>query len=730
MVGAPCGEVGVETVAHYRNGGGVAVEHGDFRHHALGGRHLCLSAERHHHGACAYGAVEHLDKTFLRAYVEVGEGVEPCLADVAAVGIAVEIALFLVGHRHADVGLLMGSVGVDESARQVDNLFAAPGEYHTRVFGNGGHDGGFEVLLFGVGQHFVHVFGVHHYCHTLLRFGDGQLGAVEAGVFLGNFVEVDKQSVGQLAYGHGDAAGAEVVTFLNERRHLFAAEHALDLTFCGRVAFLYLGTAGGKRFGGVRLGSACGTADAVAACASAEQYDDVARVGGEAFHATARSRGNHGTYLHTFGHVVGVVYLVHQTGGEANLVAVRAVARCGGGNYLTLRQFSCQSLVEGLGGVGGAGNAHGLIHVGASRKGVADTSAQTGGGSAERLYLGGVVVCLVLEIHKPFLYLAVDFDGDDDAAGVDLIGHLLVLQLACFAQTFPGKGADVHQRHVFVGAAGVLFAVVGEITLEGAFDKRTVVAFVEGDVFQLGGEGGVAAVVAPVGVEHADFRHGGVAVLLAAEIVLYVFEIVESHCQSETVVQGAECCLVHVLETVEDGHVGGLVEDGYEGVGFLLVGKAAVDGVHAVFHHGVALLLGEVAGDDVGGGRFNQRFLVFVEQLDALLGGVGALVELSGQVFHREDEVVGLFRERLLVHHVHRRFREDGDFGVLIGGVGHVFDVVAYQHTHFGGLDAEVVFHLVVEFGRFHGVILFLFYINAPYVHCSIVFMLVILCYL
>ena len=134
--------------------------------------------------------------------------------------------------------------------------------------------------------------------------------------------------------------------------------------------------------------------------------------------------------------------------------------------------------------------------------------------------------------------------------------------------------------------------MVGKILIESLFDKRTVVSVVEGDVFQFGGEGGVAAVVAPIGVEHTNLGHCGVAVLLAGEIVLNVEEVVESHCQAKAVVKLAQGVLVHILETIEDSHVGRVVENGDKGFGFLLVGKAAVHRVDAVFHYGVFLGLG------------------------------------------------------------------------------------------------------------------------------------------
>ena len=45
------------------------------------------------------------------------------------------------GHADADGGLLVGAVGVDEAAAEVDNLLAAPADDHAGIGGDGGHDG-------------------------------------------------------------------------------------------------------------------------------------------------------------------------------------------------------------------------------------------------------------------------------------------------------------------------------------------------------------------------------------------------------------------------------------------------------------------------------------------------------------------------------------------------------------------------------------------------------------
>ena len=188
------------------------------------------------------------------------------------------------------------------------------------------------------------------------------------------------------------------------------------------------------------------------------------------------------------------------------------------------------------------------------------------------------------------------------------------------------------------------------------------------------------------------------------EIALYVLEVGEGHSQPQAVVQLLQLLLAHVLEAVEDNHVGRLFEAVLQRCRLGLVGHTAVDGVHAMLHHSLALLLGELAADDVCGGALDDGFLAVVEQLDTLLGAVGALVELAGEILHREAEIAFLVREALLVHIVHRRFAEHGLLGLCESLVADILHVIAYKHAHLLGLDAEVFAHFVLQFLRLHSV--------------------------
>ena len=66
-----------------------------------------------------------------------------------------------------------------------------------------------------------------------LRLADRQFRGIQAAVLGLHTVEVDVQPVGQLADGDADAACTEVVRFLDEPRHLGAAEQAFEFALLG-----------------------------------------------------------------------------------------------------------------------------------------------------------------------------------------------------------------------------------------------------------------------------------------------------------------------------------------------------------------------------------------------------------------------------------------------------------------------------------------------------------------
>ena len=127
-----------------------------------------------------------------------------------------------------------------------------------------------------------------------------------------------------------------------------------------------------------------------------------------------------------------MIDLLHIACGKADLVAVGAVAVGRAPHQLLLGKLALHGLGYGHRGIGRPGDSHGLINISTAGKGIADGAAQAGGRSAEGLDLRGVVVGLVLEVHQPLLGLSVDLYRHHDAAGVDLVGFLLIFKLSLF----------------------------------------------------------------------------------------------------------------------------------------------------------------------------------------------------------------------------------------------------------------------------------------------------------
>ena len=149
--------------------------------------------------------------------------------------------------------MLLGAVGVQELAGQIDDESAVPGHAQSCFFSDRRDNGGFEVFARSIFAEFLRILLCDDYRHALLGFGNRQLGAVKALVFLRNLGKIDEQSVSQLADCDRYAARAEVVAALDQARNLLIAEETLNLSLLGGISLLNLSAAGRQRFGGMSL---------------------------------------------------------------------------------------------------------------------------------------------------------------------------------------------------------------------------------------------------------------------------------------------------------------------------------------------------------------------------------------------------------------------------------------------------------------------------------------------
>ena len=561
---------------------------------------------------------------------------------------------------------------VDELAGKVADQLPAVPHAHPATVGDIRHMSYFYVVGRAEGAEGVYILRLDHDGHPFLGFADGKFGSVQAGVLGRHTVQPDVQAAGEFAYGHAHAASSEVVALLDEARDLRTAEEPLQLALFGGITLLHLAAAGLQRTFGVFLGRACGSADSVPAGAAAEQQHHIAGSRALAAHVGSFDGSHYGTYLHAFGSVAIGVDFPHVGGCKAYLVAVAGVSSRSLAADHALGKFAGNRIRHAGGDVPRSGHAHGLIDVGTAGKRVAYCASEAGGGSAERFDFGGMVMGFVLELQQPLLGLAVHGGVDEYAAGVVLFALLLVVQLAVGLQPAGADGCEFHQAERLLHAA--------EFLAHGAEPAQTLLQFgfqegiVDGDFFDFGGEGGVAAVVAPVGIQDAELGLERIAAL-GLEITHDLAEVVGVHGQPVVLAEGGEFAFGHLREAgevLERLHIRLLV--------LLQHGEvltAAFHRVDVVVGYPVQVGLGKAVVEYQQARAFDADVCLGVDQVHAVHGGRCSLVELAGDVFHSQvflsAEVDGVR------HSVGHRLAEYAVAALLHQGVGKAEQVVDVQ---------------------------------------------------
>ena len=329
---------------------------------------------------------------------------------------------------------------------------------------------------------------------------------------------------------------------------------------------------------------------------------------------------------------------------------------------------------------------------------------------------------LVLEIDQPLLCFSVDLHGDDDGAGVDLVGFFLVSELSFSLQAAHRHKGEIHQADELVASAGKDLPVILHIFMIGVHQTLSVVAVQEPHVRELRGERGVTAVVGPVSVQHPDLCHRRVALLLAAEIAADKEEIVVGHGQVQGIIESPEFFFRHGAEALEDHNVLGNRILCRESLRFLLRGFPGIHGIDAEGFDSSDLFLCRCAAQHIGRCGADHRSGIFVDQFHALYCGICTLVELPRQILHCKNSITLSGRESLLIEIVQRRLREDRTAGLFIGPVRHVFDIVTDQDTHaLDAPDAEVIDDILFQLPRPDGKIRFFLDIDSSdtHVYCS-----------
>ncbi len=422
-----------------------------------------------------------------------------------------------------------------------------------------------------------------------------------------------------------------------------------------------------------------------------------------------RGSSHHSAALQPLGYIAIMVKLGNMAGGQADLIAIGGIAGSCSLAELALGQLAGQGFIQRDAGISGTGNPHGLVDIGTPGQGIPDAAADTGGCAAEGLDLRGVVVGFILEHQKPILVLPIDLGGDMDGAGIDLFAFVQLREQAPLFQGFGADGGDVHQG---LGPPGCLFFPIdlypgGKIALISCLDSRIVDLHIR----QHCGEGGMAAMVRPVGIHHPDFGDGGVPVLVLPEIALEEFQIIQIHGKAQLLQQSGQSSIVHGDEALHSGNGFRSGIGHRQGLGELQRGLPAFHRVDHMLFDGRQLLRSQASGEHIHLCGADDGAVPLGNNLDALGCRVRPLVILAGQGLHGKDNIPLGHRK---ADGVHLGLGKHSVYAAVEQLIGDVFRIIAVQDPDLAeSFDPEKILDLPEEAVRLVGLALSFFNVYA-----------------
>ena len=327
-----------------------------------------------------------------------------------------------------------------------------------------------------------------------------------------------------------------------------------------------------------------------------------------------------------------------------------------------------------------------------------------------------MVVCLILKVDQPLFVHTVNIHRNNDGAGIDLIGFFLIFQFAFFFELFRAQKSQIHQADKFVRTAFVQLVTVSQIFLECTFNDVTIISLAKSNILQLCGEGGMTAVIRPVGIQYTDLCHGRITFFFVLKIILNMQEILEGHGQSQRIIQFFQLCFRHILKTVKDLYICRLIKFLYQSFRFFDTCLAGIHRVDAVILDCCVFFLCNIAFDNISNSGTDHRLCASVQELHTLYGRIGTLVKLSRQKLYREYSCSVCYRQFFMIQSIYRRLSEHTLAGLLKYLVGQILHIVADQLTDTGhGCDSEIAADLMFQLMCLTGKIRFFLNIDTSY---------------
>ena len=290
-------------------------------------------------------------------------------------------------------------------------------------------------------------------------------------------------------------------------------------------------------------------------------------------------------------------------------------------------------------------------------------------------------MCFIFKLNQPSFRFPIDGDGRFNGASIDFLAFVQVVDLSALFQHFCADHGHIHQGDGPVRLT-VHLIPASQIFFQCFFYRSGNLALFHFDGTQPGRKRGMAAVVAPVCVNHTQFCHRGIALFFVTEIVPAEQQIVKTHGKAHGTEVSFHFFVIPLGKARSPSHIGRHICFHIQGFRFLHAGHAGFHGVNQIrfdfFHFGI----GQIALYRNHAGRGYPGTFTLGEQLYALGRRVRPLVILAGQIFHGKHAVPVRELHVFGVHIVHIRFTQNGAAGFFKLFFIQAFHIVAIKKAH------------------------------------------------
>ena len=292
-----------------------------------------------------------------------------------------------------------------------------------------------------------------------------------------------------------------------------------------------------------------------------------------------------------------------------------------------------------------------------------------------------MIVRLVLEHEEPVLILPVYIHGNMDAARVDLLRHIEIVQLALRTQCLHPDHGKIHQRHIALFIRVECLAVV-RVLLIRLHDRQGEKAILDGHRVDRRGKRRMTAVIRPIRVDDAQLRDRRRAALRRAEVLLHKSEILLAHGKAVGSVKTCQFFARKCVELRQHLHIPRHRRLHRERC---RRGKRRLTALHAVDEICLDLFndqIADPADEHNDTCRAHRGTLPLRHELHTLRGRRSRRVELPRQRLDGKDLRIGEKGQCILIDGVNRWIGKDDVANLLELLVAQSLHIVARNHAY------------------------------------------------